>query len=297
MPVVPAFDISADDIDAAFAPYVVRRYAADDPEWTAILDRLARKEQKRFERYVRNELPVRDRARVEEQYASIWTRTLDDELAGRPMHFEWSRGSFLAHSAVRKRIHLLLLLRVLDAIAPRSVLEVGCGNGLNLLLLSSHFPQIAFTGLELTEAGTRAAQSLLHRGEIPVTASRFFVGEIKDGSAPARVRLQRGTAAQLPYGDGAFDVVYTVLALEQMESIRHEVLNELRRVSRRYVVMIEPFQELNADGLRRQFIASNQYFDARIDALHRSGLHPVFSCTDIPNKVLFHVGLVVAESS
>jgi SAM-dependent methyltransferase len=288
--------ISADDIEAAFAPYVLQQFAPDSPDWTETIERLARKEQKRFERFLRNELPARDRARVETQYDAIWKRDLDDELIGRPAWFEWSRGSYLAHSAGRKHIHLLMLVRVLDAIAPHTVLEVGCGNGLNMLLLSAHFPQIAFTGLELTEAGVTAARLLLHRVDgVPANAARFFRHDIRDHAAPGRVRLQRGTAAQLPYRDGAFDVVYTVLALEQMESIRDAVLSEVRRVARRYVVMIEPFQELNADGLRRHFIASNHYFDARIDALHRFGLHPSFTYADIPNKVLFHVGLVVAE--
>ena len=289
-------DISADDIDAAFAPYVIQRYAPGDPEWTSVVDRLARKEQKRFERLLRGDVPRRDRARVEAQYDAIWKRGLDEELQGRPSWFEWSRGSYLAHSAARKRIHLLMLLRVFDAIAPKTALEVGCGNGLNLLLLSAHYPRIAFSGLELTDAGIRAARALLHGGGgVPARAAQFFVGGIADPQAPTRVDLQRGTAAQLPYRNGAFEVVYTVLALEQMESIREAALREVRRVASRYVVMIEPFQELNADGLRRQFIASSHYFDARIDALHESGLRPVFTLTDIPNKVLFHVGLVVAD--
>ena len=35
--------------------------------------------------------------------------------------------------------------------------------------------------------------------------------------------------------------------------------------------------------------------DARIDALSRFGLRPVITLTDLPQKVQFHVGLVVAE--
>jgi hypothetical protein len=72
-------------------------------------------------------------------------------------------------------------------------------------------------------------------------------------------------------------------------------LKELRRVASRYVVMIEPFQELNATGIRRHYIESNHYFDARIESLSTYGLTPVLTLDDMPNKVLFHVGLVVAE--
>ena len=287
--------ISPEEIDRAFAPYVIQRYAPDDAEWQAIVARQERKQQRRFDRFRRNELPGRDRTVVEQEYEGIWSRSLEEQLAGNPTSFEWSRGVYMAHSSARKRVHQLILLRVLEVIAPRTALEVGCGNGLNLLLLSTHFPQICFTGLELTDAGVHAAHALLRRDEMHPAAAAFFVGSIRDPQAPHRVRLQRGTAAHLPYRDGAFDVIYTVLALEQMESIRETVLTELRRVAARYVVMIEPFQELNADGLRRHYIASNQYFDARIDALSCFGLRPVFVLSDLPNKVSFHVGLVVAE--
>jgi ubiquinone/menaquinone biosynthesis C-methylase UbiE len=287
--------ISSDDIERAFAPYVLQRFGEDDPEWRAIVARLERKEQRRYDRFRRNELPARDRERIEEQYSVIWSRGLDEHLAGRPTAFEWSRGTCLARSIARKRVHQLVLLKTLEAIAPRTVLEVGCGNGFNLLLLSSHFPGIRFGGLELTEAGTRAARELLWDTELPSAAAEFFVGSIRDRSAPRRVHLVRGTGAQLPYRERAFEVVYTVLALEQMESIREAVLTELRRVAARYVVMIEPFQELNAEGMRRHYIASNHYFDARIDALSRYGLRPVVTFTDLPQKVLFHAGLVVAE--
>lgn len=287
--------ISADDIERAFAPFVLQRFDADDPEWRAIVARLERKEQRRYDRFRRNELPVRDRGRIEEQYSVIWSRGLDEHLAGRPTAFEWSRGIYLARSIARKRVHQLVLLKTLQAIAPRTALEVGCGNGFNLMLLSSHFPEMSFTGLELTEAGTRAARSFLWDAELPAAAAEFFVGSIRDRLAPRRVHLVRGTGAHLPYRDGAFEVIYTILALEQMESIRDAVLMELRRVASRYVVMIEPFQELNAEGMRRHYIASNQYFDARIDALSKFGLRPVVTFTDLPQKVLFHAGLVVAE--
>jgi ubiquinone/menaquinone biosynthesis C-methylase UbiE len=287
--------ISADDIERAFAPHVLQRFAEDDSEWCEIVARLGRKERRRYDRFLCGELPTRDRQRVEQQYAAIWNRSLDEQLTGRPTAFEWSRGTYLARSSARKRVHQFVLLKTLEAIAPRTVLEVGCGNGFNLLLLSGQFPEICFAGLELTAAGAHAARGLLWDAEPSSAAAEFFVGSIRDREAPRRVQLCRGTGAQLPFRSSTFDVIYTVLALEQMESIRDAVLTELRRVATRYVVMIEPFQELNAEGLRRQYIASNQYFDARIDSLTRFGLRPVLTLTDMPNKVSFHVGLVVAE--
>jgi len=287
--------ISADDIDRVFAPYVLQQYAPEDPDWQSIVGRLERKEARRLEQRGGTNVAARDRARVEQQYASIWSRSVDEHLEGRPTAFEWSRGAYMARSIARKRVHQLLLLKVLESVRPRTVLEVGCGNGLNLLQLACHFPDVAFAGLELTTAGIHAARDLLKGPDLHPGAVSFFPGSIRDASARGRVHLVRGDASQLPYGSGAVDVIYTVLALEQMESIRDAVLKELRRVASRYVVMIEPFQELNATGIRRHYIESNHYFDARIESLSTYGLTPVLTLDDMPNKVLFHVGLVVAE--
>src|SRR3546814_20798302 len=58
-----------------------------------------------------------------------------------------------------KRVHLLLLARVLQALRPETVLEVGAGNGLNVLVLAALFPDIRFTSVELTEAGVAKARA------------------------------------------------------------------------------------------------------------------------------------------
>lgn len=54
-------------------------------------------------------------------------------------------------------------------------------------------------------------------------------------------------------------------------------------------------RDWNAEGMRHHYIVGNQYFDASLDEFETAGLKPVFVLDDIPNKVSFHVGLVVAE--
>lgn len=288
--------IAPEDIEAVIDPYVVARYAHDDPDWRGIVDRLDRKALRRMERFGDSAPPVRGRDMVEDKYDAIWRRSVEEELtASRPTPFEWSRGGFVAHSIVRKRVHQLLLVRVLEALQPRSALEVGCGNGLNLLLLSGHFPAVTFSGLELTSAGAQAARDLTQAPTLPDAVREFAVARLHDPGAHRRVSIVRGSAEHLPYRSGGFDLVFTVLALEQMRSIQHAALSELRRVSAGHVVMIEPFYDWNVDGLRRRYITASDYFDARVDELRAYGFEPVFVMSDVPNKVLFHVGLVVAR--
>jgi hypothetical protein len=47
--------------------------------------------------------------------------------------------------------------------------------------------------------------------------------------------------------------------------------------------------------MRRRYITASDYFDARVDELRSYGLEPVFVMNDVPNKVSFHVGLVVCR--
>jgi SAM-dependent methyltransferase len=288
--------IAPEAIEAVIDPYVVARYAHDDPEWRAIVDGLDRKTLKRMERFGDSGPQVRGRDLVEDKYGTIWRRSVEEELtSSRPTPFEWSHGGFVAHSIVRKRIHQLLLVRVFEALRPKEALEVGCGNGLNLLLLSGHFPAVTFAGLELTSAGAHAARALTQGAILPDAVRAFAVARLHDPAAHRRVSIVQGSAEHLPFAAGSVDVIFTVLALEQMRSIQHAALSELRRVASGHVVMIEPFHDWNVDGLRRRYITASDYFDARVDELKAYGLEPVFVMSDVPNKVLFHVGLVVAR--
>src|SRR3546814_1611451 len=74
-----------------------------------------------------------------------------------------------------KRVHLLLLARVLQALRPETVLEVGAGNGLNVLVLAALFPDIRFTSVELTEAGVAKARA----AQVEPTRSEEHTSELQ----------------------------------------------------------------------------------------------------------------------
>jgi hypothetical protein len=80
-----------------------------------------------------------------------------------------------------------------------------------------------------------------------------------------------------------------------MENIRPQALQELARVARRFVVMIEPFHDWNAEGVPRQYVQVRKYFDAQVGELPRYGMRAVVATADFPNKVTFRAGLVIAE--
>jgi ubiquinone/menaquinone biosynthesis C-methylase UbiE len=99
----------------------------------------------------------------------------------------------------------------------------------------------------------------------------------------------------LPLPDNSIDMVYTCLALEQMESIRPKALAEIARVAQRYVMFTEPFRDFNNSGICRDYIVNANYFQGWISDLRKGGLDPIFISADWPHKLNLRPGFVIAE--
>jgi hypothetical protein len=84
---------------------------------------------------------------VKDGYEAVWGRiSLEAEVTSqKTAYFEWGSRCSLAHAIGRKRVHQLCLARVIEWLQPSSVLEVGFGYGLNLLMLSMLFPSVSFS--------------------------------------------------------------------------------------------------------------------------------------------------------
>ena len=231
--------IERDELARLFEPFVVREFGADDLEWS-------RETRRRRWRLVKQGLKrlvgrrgrrARDEATVLAEYQRSWNRvdygTYDPEkrpATGIP--FEWGDRRMFASEVGATRYRQLLLCRIIEQVRPDRVLEVGCGNGINLILLSGRFPDVAFTGLELTESGHRSAREFQTLETLPAAIQRFAPQQITDPSAFRRIEFMRGNAIEMPFADASFDLVYSVLAVEQMEQIRTQVLGEITRLSR-----------------------------------------------------------------
>lgn len=125
----------------------------------------------------------------------------------------------------------------------------------------------------------------------------FSPEPLLDLTAHRHIKAQRASAAELPFDDDSFDLVYSVMALEQMEAIRPTVMAQLRRVSNGHVGMLEAFRDWNETGMQRDYIVGQGYFAARMDELPGYGLQPVLVVNDMPVKVNMNLGLVVAKTS
>ncbi len=215
-------------------------------------------------------------------------------LENRTLCVEWrDKGMHLQPQGLR-HVHLLYLMRAIEKTGAKSVLEVGFGNGNLLLTLAARFPQVALNGVELTESGLAIAKDMQTSDVLPPEFIAASPAPLLDATAHRRVSLTTGDARSLPFADRSIDLVYTRLALEQMEAIRHKALSEVTRVAARTVVLIEPWRDFNSKEPARSYIHRQGYFAARVKDIEKYGFKVVLASEDIPQKVQFNAGPVIA---
>jgi ubiquinone/menaquinone biosynthesis C-methylase UbiE len=292
-----------EEIESHIACYVSRRMPLTSPEWQSLVNREA-SARKITARYWRNRILGWTSSRhshqqaVEDTYDDIWA---DMDFANfvdpnkKLMLHEWDREGLIMNSVATHKLHQTLMIKAVRALRPKSVLEVGSGIGINLVVLASQCPGTRFEGIELTKKGVELSRALIAAPQLPAPLLSFMAEPPTAPGGFHDVIVTRGSAEKLPYADASFDLVMTRLALEQMESIRDRAIAESSRVTRSHVLMIESFRELNDEGLRRRYAIGNRYFRGAISELPRYGLRPVFTFSDWPHKVTMWPVFVLAE--
>lgn len=291
------------DLRAAMDPFVVRVAPPGDIAWQS---EVARKTAKAGRRLRRRRLlgwlgvARRDQARIGEVYDASWARK---GLAPYAMSPPPSGGAawtcagqtLFATAAAGARARLLVLMRAVAWLRPARVLEVGAGNGVNLLVLACRFPEVRFAGVELTAAGVAVARAAQSEATLPTVLQRFSPEPLVDPAAHRRVELRQGTAAALPFADAAVDLVYSCLALEQMEQVRAAALGEMARVTAAHALLLEPFVDCNDRGLRRAYRLARDHFGGAVGDLPAHGLEPMVVTDDLPGEAWLQPCLVIAR--
>jgi len=291
--------ISDEAIDQLFRPFA-EEVAEADPRWRREMAKRRRQNLKGSLRRLAGS-GRRDRGVVEAEDDGSWQATAYEQYAvgapgPKPVPWTWRDRHFLATDVGGTRFRQLLLIRAIELVRPRSVLEIGCGNGINLLQLAGRFPDLQFSGVELTSGGVRAAQAFQQRHDrLPAALAAFAPEGVRDPAAFRRIEFRQGDAGALPFGDGSFDLVYSVLALEQMETLRERALREMARVAARATFMIEPFADANRSLWRRLYVFRRNYFRGRIDDLPAVGLRPRFAVTDYPQETFLGTAAVLSD--
>jgi len=92
---------------------------------------------------------------------------------------------------------------------PRRVLDIGCGTGRLLRQVGARFPQAQLNGVD-------PADGMINQG----------IALLPPGS---NIRIQHGTAEELPFPDGSFDLVLSTMSFHHWHD-RAQGCREVRRV-------------------------------------------------------------------
>lgn len=300
--------ISRAELEAALAPWTVRTHAIDAPPWRRLRARKARAYWLKRLRHATSRilLPWRDRREadrepefVRDHYNETWEAYDWPDPAQPPgqkslVFLEWDGTGYETLRHGRIRCHLLGIAKVIEATGPASVLEVGAGPGRNLVALAACFPEIAFAGAELTGSGVATARAA-QAGALPEGIDQFAPFPVRSRTAHHGIAFHQADARKLPFPDDAFDLVYTRLAIEQMERIRGEALAEIHRVARTWAVFVEPFADFNHEPLQMLAHRTNNYISLSVHDLPRHGFEPGFVFSDWPHKITNGAGMVVCR--
>lgn len=301
-------DIGKAELSDVLAPWVIRQWPTDAAEWREIRAKVTRKARRdRFRRAVRSAVIPWSNTRkdyrtpdfVHDTYSDDWTRyklpspaDAADEI--KKVYLDWHDTAYEAQVFARGRCHLLGLAKVFERLQPSTVLEIGAGPGVNLLALSAVFPGIDFSGIELTGTGVQAAKSV-QGSAMPDAIEQIAPMPVKSRTAHQRISFQQGDARDLPFPEASFDLVFSRLALEQMEQIRDQALAEIHRVTKTHAVFIEPLRDYNRDPLRSLMTGMKNYISLSVSDLPAHGFEPVFQFADWPHKITNGAGMIVCR--
>ncbi|MDP3727438.1 MAG: class I SAM-dependent methyltransferase [bacterium] len=241
----------------------------------------------------------RSKTFVREGYGAVWRESpaaVRLTAPGRTVR-DYRGTLYEVPKAAMRKIHLGELSRALEEFkGVQSVLELGSGNGINILALAALHPEIkVWRGIEMTPEGVAAAEHI--RKEPPLKELVYLTDlpwdTIARRLAAADIEFQQGSILNLPFPDRSIDMVFSRLVIEQLPRDYPQAFREARRVARLGGFFLEEFYEAQSNVFQRIQLLNLDYFRASYREVERAGWK-VKSFGRLPmNKVEFSFGLLV----
>ncbi len=200
----------------------------------------------------------------------------------------------LARGIDLQKCDLLLLAHYIKATKPESILEIGSGNGFNIIALAVLYPEVKkWCGVELTEAGVEKAQEMLkepaHEDLLYVTGLSKDI--IAKRLAETSITFMQGDARTLPWQSPSFDFVFSHLVIEQIPQEYEAVFKEAYRVAKKNACFIEGFREAQQNIFQRLYLKNMDYFSQSYRVLERAGFKIIGFERPAINKIEFSEGV------
>ena len=189
-----------------------------------------------------------------------------------------------------RRMLLKEFSEIIASMNPKLVLEAGCGNGAMTLALSILHPEVCFEGLELTDAGVKAANNFLDNPSEQSEQLRWLTGV----EGKPKAKFTQGNMLNLPYKDNSFDCVFTSMSIEQLPRDFPRAFQEIHRVTRKYAFFYEGFHEFNS---LRQLVRrwKSDIFRGSINEVVKAGFNIIAWRESPIDKIIYHDGFLIVK--
>jgi ubiquinone/menaquinone biosynthesis C-methylase UbiE len=195
-----------------------------------------------------------------------------------------------------KLLSTLMIEKIISKLDVSSVCECGTGTGRHLVFMASRNKKINYVGFDYSNAAINTAKNALMQSQLnmhtAVTSELLSSNDLHEISN--RLRFICCSADNIKLEDKSVDVLFTSASLEQMWNIREEVLSEIRRVAKSYVIFYEPFLDGN-DFFGRLYLRSGNYFRYYQSDIEKYGFKIIKSFNIFPTKPTFNYSMIVAK--
>jgi len=234
---------------------------------------------------------------VSKVYSSIYGRSNDEWVERRTNNryvLEFSQERLEVNGWFLLSIYVHLIDKILKGTKAGHVIEIGSGRGNNIVTLALKNPDIKFTGLEYSDNGVMASHALMNNVPLELVKMAGNRSFTEKDMLNKNVTFYVGNAFKAPFRDNSFDLSYTILALEQMPHKFQNAVIEMKRITRKYCVFVEPFREANP-MYGRLHLETVDYFRSSFKSFIKFGLRPVYFTDNFPQKYKYHTGLLITE--
>lgn len=164
----------------------------------------------------------------------------------------------------RQKVLMAYLSEVIRANNVRSVLEIGSGGGLNLLLLSDMFPDVHFYGLEPTSSGVSVTRKFLENP--PAELGLLSPGKRTNVTVIQGSILRNEDLEKIK--DVRLDLVFTSAVLEQLHNYIPDAFSNIFRLNMEHFFFYEEWLEANCEARKYKTLAESDYFRHSISVLN-----------------------------
>jgi hypothetical protein len=128
-----------------------------------------------------------------------------------------------------------------------NILEIGSGNGFNLISLAAQFPSKNFIGLELTESGVSASNESIKDTQTVMNLCEFVFGSNNkySGKPLNNIKFIQEDVTRLDPKLVTIDQMFSVLAQEQMEQVYYGFLSAIKKMEGTDFFFFEPYLDFN----------------------------------------------------